>query len=159
MAGRRHGGNRILKSQQEELKMDGSQIPKNVAGVDASAESGYTKARGGDGSKINVAKAERWLSGALGAGLIYLGIRRRSWPGTLLALAGGNLVLRGALGRSLIYQAFGINTADKMKAVKQATATGNFKVEKSIAVDRSPEEVYRFWRNFENLPRVMKHLK
>jgi uncharacterized membrane protein len=26
-------------------------------------------------------------------------------------------------------------------------------------VNRSPEEAYRFWRNFENLPRVMKHLK
>ncbi|MDB5105587.1 MAG: cyclase/dehydrase [Fibrobacteres bacterium] len=130
--------------------MDGSQIPMNEAGVDAAAESG---------SKVNVAKAERWLSGAVGVGLIYFGIRKRSTPGTLLALAGGNLLLRGILGRSILYKLLGINTADKMKAAKQATHTGNFKVEKSIAVDRSPEEVYRFWRNFENLPRIMKHLK
>jgi uncharacterized membrane protein len=29
----------------------------------------------------------------------------------------------------------------------------------SCIVNRSPDEVYRFWRNFENLPRFMKHLE
>src|SRR5205085_9073547 len=33
------------------------------------------------------------------------------------------------------------------------------KVEQSITVNRPPEELYRFWRNFENLPRFMSHLK
>jgi uncharacterized membrane protein len=33
------------------------------------------------------------------------------------------------------------------------------KIEKSVVIRRSPEELYRFWRNFENLPRVMSHLK
>jgi uncharacterized membrane protein len=32
-------------------------------------------------------------------------------------------------------------------------------VVKSITVRRSPGDVYRFWRNFENLPRFMKHLE
>ena len=32
-------------------------------------------------------------------------------------------------------------------------------VEKSIVVDRSPDEVYAFWRNFTNLPIFMTHLK
>ena len=32
-------------------------------------------------------------------------------------------------------------------------------VRKSITVSASPEEVYGFWRNFENLPRFMKHLE
>ena len=32
-------------------------------------------------------------------------------------------------------------------------------VERSIRIDRSPEELYRFWRNFENLPRFMNHLQ
>jgi uncharacterized membrane protein len=30
---------------------------------------------------------------------------------------------------------------------------------KSITINRSPEEIYAFWRNFENLPRFMNHLK
>jgi uncharacterized membrane protein len=32
------------------------------------------------------------------------------------------------------------------------------RVQKSITVNRSPEELYRFWHDFENLPRFMNHL-
>jgi len=32
-------------------------------------------------------------------------------------------------------------------------------VKKAITVNRSPDELYQFWRNFENLPRFMEHLK
>jgi uncharacterized membrane protein len=31
-------------------------------------------------------------------------------------------------------------------------------VSRSITIDRSPEELYWFWRDFENLPRFMRHL-
>jgi uncharacterized membrane protein len=33
------------------------------------------------------------------------------------------------------------------------------RVQKSITVNRLPEDLYRFWRNFENLPRFMNHLQ
>lgn len=33
------------------------------------------------------------------------------------------------------------------------------RVEKVIAIDRAPDELYRFWRQFENLPRFMRHLE
>jgi uncharacterized membrane protein len=33
------------------------------------------------------------------------------------------------------------------------------RVEKSIEVNAPPEEVYRFWRNFENFPRFMENLE
>lgn len=29
----------------------------------------------------------------------------------------------------------------------------------TVTIDKSPEELYRFWRDFENLPRFMKHLR
>lgn len=32
-------------------------------------------------------------------------------------------------------------------------------VSKAITINRSPDEVYRFWRDFENLPRFMAHLE
>jgi uncharacterized membrane protein len=35
----------------------------------------------------------------------------------------------------------------------------SIQVERSIRIDRSPEELYKFWRNFENLPRFMNHLQ
>jgi uncharacterized membrane protein len=34
----------------------------------------------------------------------------------------------------------------------------SIRVQKSITINRSPEELYRFWHNFENLPRFMSHL-
>lgn len=30
---------------------------------------------------------------------------------------------------------------------------------RSLTINKSPEEVYTFWRNFENLPRFMRHLE
>src|SRR5581483_2212498 len=33
------------------------------------------------------------------------------------------------------------------------------KIERSITINRPPEEVYAFWREFENLPRFMDHLE
>lgn len=33
------------------------------------------------------------------------------------------------------------------------------RVAQSITINRSPEELYRFWRDFQNLPRFMKHLE
>jgi uncharacterized membrane protein len=32
-------------------------------------------------------------------------------------------------------------------------------IRKAITIDRPRDEVYRFWRNFENLPRFMQHLE
>ena len=33
------------------------------------------------------------------------------------------------------------------------------KIERDIVVDRPADELFRFWRKFDNLPRVMKHLE
>jgi uncharacterized membrane protein len=33
------------------------------------------------------------------------------------------------------------------------------RVAQSVTVNRSPEELYRFWRDFQNLPRFMKHIE
>jgi uncharacterized membrane protein len=108
----------------------------------------------------NIGNAERWISAAAGGALIAYGLRRRSRSGTALALSGGALLLRGALGKSLIYRVLGINTAqDKAKELVGSLPKEQFRIENVIVIDRPAEEVYRFWRNFENLPRVMDHLQ
>ena len=33
------------------------------------------------------------------------------------------------------------------------------KMEQSVTINRSPEEIYSFWRQLENLPRFMRHIK
>jgi uncharacterized membrane protein len=40
-----------------------------------------------------------------------------------------------------------------------STTTGGTNVKKSIIINSTPEELYQFWRDFENLPRFMQHLQ
>jgi len=37
--------------------------------------------------------------------------------------------------------------------------SGAIQVKQSIMINRSPEELYQFWHNFQNLPRFMSHLE
>jgi uncharacterized membrane protein len=40
-----------------------------------------------------------------------------------------------------------------------ARGAGAIRVAQSVTINRSPEELYRYWRDFQNLPRFMKHLE
>lgn len=39
-----------------------------------------------------------------------------------------------------------------------SAVSGPLHVERSITIERSPEDLYRFWHNFETLPQIMNHL-
>jgi uncharacterized membrane protein len=54
--------------------------------------------------------------------------------------------------------AVGLLDADSARKLKGPRAAG-IDVTRTITLQRTPEEVYRFWRDFENLPRFMDHLK
>jgi uncharacterized membrane protein len=60
-----------------------------------------------------------------------------------------------------MYQATGINTAGETSrsAVVSVPAERGIRVEKSVTINKSPTELYQYWRNFENLPRIMNHLE
>ena len=139
--------------------MDSSQIPMEEASGDYGDSDGNqgnpTKKRG----SLNIGPAERWISVAAGGALVLFALRRRSWPGALLALAGSDLLLRGATGRSMLYRLMGVNTARRATLGLGKAPKGAVKLDKTVPIDRSPEEIYRFWRDFENLPRVMDHLR
>jgi uncharacterized membrane protein len=105
----------------------------------------------GDKSSTNQAEAgevERWASLIGGGAMVLMGLRQGSLRGALTALAGGGLLYQGATKQSTIQkaqEAIGINQP--------------IKVEKTVTINKSAEELYRFWHNFENLPTFMKHLK
>jgi len=40
-----------------------------------------------------------------------------------------------------------------------AKGDGAICVTQSVTINRSPEELYRYWRDFQNLPRFMKHIE
>ncbi|HYE76242.1 MAG TPA: SRPBCC family protein, partial [Blastocatellia bacterium] len=42
---------------------------------------------------------------------------------------------------------------------RETTETGGIRVKNSLIINSSPEELYKFWRNFQNLPRFMNHLE
>src|SRR6266851_4655528 len=112
--------------------------------------------------EVNVGNPERWVSVVAGSALAAYGLTRRSIPGLVVAALGGAIAWRGATGRCPLYQTLGISTAgnadqeERHVSVPYGRGIG---VEESVIVNVSPEEVYRFWRNFENLPRFMSHLK
>ena len=109
---------------------------------------------------INVGKTERLVSGVAGAAVIIMALRRKRLRGLLLPL-GASLVSRAVSGRCAVNRALGRNTAqgERVSPVASVARGQGIKVEHSIVVDRSPQEVYRFWRELENLPRFMDHLE
>lgn len=98
----------------------------------------------------NISDIERWASLIGGGALALAGLRDRSLRGALLALAGSGLAYHGATGEQSL--------PDRV-----AEATGlndSIRVEKSVTIiNKTPEELYRYWRNFANLPLFMKHLQ
>ena len=110
-------------------------------------------------ARQNVRAPERWVSSIAGGALALYGLSRKTPAGVGLALAGGALLYRGITGHSYLYQAMGINTAENVNPNVSVRGDAGFKVDKSITINRSPDELYRFWRDFQNLPRIMNHLE
>jgi uncharacterized membrane protein len=70
--------------------------------------------------------------------LTLFGLSRRSKSGVALAAAGGLLSFLG---------------------VRAASRQREFIARSSMLLNCSPEEAYKFWRDFENLPLFMRHLE
>lgn len=107
---------------------------------------------------VNVNNYERVASNVGGGVLAAYGLYRMDLIGLGLAALGGALLYRGTTGHCHAYQALGINTADGGSS-KSLAEKGGTRVEKQITINRPPSEIYDFWRNFENLPKVMNNLE
>jgi uncharacterized membrane protein len=103
-----------------------------------------------DRAANGIGDIERWATLIGGGTLALAGLRNRSLRGALLALVGGGLAYHGATG-------------DKSLQDRVVEATGldnSLRVEKSVTIiNKSPEDLYRYWRDFANLPSFMKHLQ
>jgi uncharacterized membrane protein len=108
-------------------------------------------------TSINLSEAERLASAFGGALLAAYGISQRSKSGAMIAAAGGALIVRGATGYCPGYAAAGIDTrrGDTRSALAGSKGTS---VETAVTIAKPHDELYRFWRNLENLPRIMPHL-
>jgi uncharacterized membrane protein len=97
-------------------------------------------------------QAEDWTPAARGSAIVgggllgMYGLMRRNPLGWALGLAGVAMLARGAFNQPL-RSMLGAGALDHA-----------IDLEKSIQIDASPEEVYDFWRDYENFPRFMSHV-
>jgi uncharacterized membrane protein len=133
-------------------------------------------------SRLIGARPRPMLMRALGARELLTGLgilSRRKPAGWLGARVGGDLMDLSLLG--LAFNTRGANPtrlAGATAAVLGVTAldalctrelsrsrigrtgvSARVSVEKSIVIDRPPEDCYRFWRHLDNLPRFMQHIE
>ena len=109
---------------------------------------------------VNVARSERIISAVAGGALAFAGLRMKSLPGLLMAALGGGLVYRGVSGHCHAYEALGVNTADHDAgpASPEDYFERGIHVEQAMTVERTPWDLYTFWRNFENLATFLHHV-
>ena len=106
--------------------------------------------------RTNVGDTERWVSGAAGSLLALLGLRRRNLTGLLIAGVGGALLHRGVTGRCAAYETLGIDTSDGGGPWGGGVSV---EVHESFLINKSPQALYGYWRDFENLPNILTHLQ
>lgn len=123
--------------------------------VDAAAAHGeearHDEGRAGRGGLGRIATL------AAGSALIAYAARRKDWQGLALALAGGALVARAARAGAddelagLERQHGEAATVDARRAVK---------IERALTIhNHEARELFDYWRNLENLPRILAHLE
>lgn len=141
--------------------------------VDAVGLPGHPAERSYEYVGVNIGRNERTISMVAGGLLTAYGLIRRSKPGGAAAVAGAALLYRGATGHCGVYQTLGVNRSsaharergtgrDADRASDTRRRLGGRRgihVDESVTINRPVAEVYRYWRNFENLPRFMHHLE
>lgn len=110
----------------------------------------------------NIGQTERIASTVAGGALIAFGLRQGGTTGAILSLLGGGLALRGVTGHCQVYDALNVDTnskGDNGSPFSKGLLTSKIHVTKSLTINKSPAELYAFWRNFGNLPQFMQHLE
>src|SRR6266576_3073122 len=110
---------------------------------------------------MNSGLAARWASILGGVSIISYGMKKGSIIGKVLALiAGGDLVYGGTTGHSPLLNALGLRLGGtRLGRSASIPYQQGIRVDADITIAKPPAEVYSFWRNLENLPRFMRHLK
>ena len=105
-----------------------------------------------EGRKCNVSNFERGLSIAIGALMLYRGLKKlpKSPISNLIkASSGAGILLRGITGFCPVYDYFDID----------GNKTTSVNIRNTFIVNKPRHEVYAFWRKLENLPLFMRHLE
>jgi uncharacterized membrane protein len=117
---------------------------------------------------VNVGRGERMVSLAAGTLLSLLGLERRDGIGLMVAGLGGAMLYRGATGRCHLYEALDVSTVREEphgvaavgdRSRRSLPAREGIHITQSFLINQPPEKLYEYWRQFENLPKFMTHLR
>jgi uncharacterized membrane protein len=100
-----------------------------------------------DWQQANWSPATRLLSGVGGSLLTLYGLRRRGLTKPLLSTAGLILTTRS------------LTNMDTRSMLGMGLGENAIRVRKAINIDAPIDEVYQFWRNFDNFKLFMDHVK
>ncbi|GAA4460367.1 SRPBCC family protein [Nibrella saemangeumensis] len=100
--------------------------------------------------RMNVGPKERIFSAVGGSWLLLDAFAKRE-ASIPEAMIGGYLLFRGVTGYCPLHSAI-----EKRQALE---VSDNINIHVDLVVNRSPMEVYDFWRKLENLPLFMSHIE
>jgi uncharacterized membrane protein len=106
--------------------------------------------------QMNLSDGERILSGAFGLGLAAAGLARHGLVRWALLLAGGALLQRSLSGHCPVYEHLELDRRHDRAGVPGNRGT---RIESSVEIRCPAATLFEFWRNLEQLPRVMRHVK
>lgn len=106
----------------------------------------------------NLGRWERIGSLAAGAGLLYLAARRPALRRGNQVLAAG-LLARGISGRCAVKRALLGSNRERTSTKRQLGGAAGVHVREGVIVRRPVAEVYRFWRQLDNLSRFLEHVE
>lgn len=135
-------------------------------GQGASGYGGRGRSRMSQGSFQGSYQEGQEQRGGLGAGNAYqiaplvvgglmaaLGLRRGGWLGYGIALAGLGVMQQSFTGKPAIQEWMGLGGDEEGQESRAVTASH------SVTINRSPEELYKFWRDFSNLTQVLSNIE
>lgn len=106
-------------------------------------------ARNNPSRQVNINRNERIVSLLVGSFLLYRAVSGKKQR-LKKAMTGAFLLFRGYTGSCPFYYTLNIDSTKSVSAISVNT---------SLIVNKPINEVYRFWRNLDNLPYFMNHLE
>lgn len=104
--------------------------------------------------EIDVADVEHIGAMIAGGLLLMAGYRKSGAIGQVLKAGGWTMLMRGQKGYRRLYNFIGVPSPSRPAKVGDR----GVRIQTQIVVRRSPSDLYRIWRNLENLPVFMDHL-
>jgi uncharacterized membrane protein len=105
---------------------------------------------------VNVHPAERVASVLSGGAMTISGLRQGGLRGIASAAVGAVMIHRGVTGHCHGYRLLGYRSAPSSAALPYELG---IRARAAITIDAPRQDLFRFWRHFENLPRFMSHVQ